>query len=208
VDFVGPIVLGVAGGSLALAAGRRTVERIRVRRELRRRPPLGASTPEGVAVRVVGVVRALETPGTAPLSRRACVAHRTRIEVPVWMFYGARRYEVVSVWPFAIERDGAAPVIVDTQHALFDLPLLAVPKDLAARTLFAARNAVSARDARRARFDEVVVEPGQRVAVSGMMMLDPADAPSDGELGFRDVGDPDVRLTGNHEHPIVIGRPK
>ena len=57
------------------------------------------------------------------------------------------------------------------------------------------------------RLEEVVVEPGDIVSVVGLMMLDPASEPAEGELGFRDAGPPELRLTGNVEHPIVIGTP-
>jgi hypothetical protein len=202
------IALGVGlvvAGSLAVAAGRRLVERRRARRELRGRPPLGTTTPEGVAVRVVGIVRALDTTLTAPLSHRACVAYRARVEAPLGrLVLRGRRYETVAVERFAIDRDGATAIIVEASHAVFALKPTALAKGLREHQVsFAALHGVQR--LKNVYFEEVVVEPGQRVSVAGLMMLDPAEAPADGELGFRDPAAPDVRLTGNRDHPIVIG---
>jgi hypothetical protein len=53
-------------------------------------------------------------------------------------------------------------------------------------------------------FEEVIVLPGMRITVAGLVMLE-IPGPSVGELGFRDLPPARIRLVGDAEHPIVIG---
>ena len=54
-------------------------------------------------------------------------------------------------------------------------------------------------------FDEVVIEPGARVTVAGLMMKDIDAAPPEGEVGYRDEAPVVLRLAGDVTHPLVIG---
>lgn len=207
-DFVGWGIFTVAVTSAAIGATRRLLERRRARRELRTKPVLGPSSPDGAVVRVTGVVRAIE-PLTAPLSGRACVVYRARVDASPWLVRGAARkgvHEQLELTPFLIDRGEQGTVLVEGEHALLDLPVVVIgTADRLRREQFLLRHGVAVKEAARARFEETLVEPGMRITVAGLMMMDPAAAPSTGELHFRDAPPPSLRLTGNVEHPLAIG---
>lgn len=200
-------MLAVTAGSAAIGELRRAAERRRARRELRDKPVLDPSTTDGAVVRVTGVVRAIE-PLTAPLSGRACVIYRSRVDATTWMFRReARRgrHESIRMSPFVIDRGAEGTVLVDGTHALLDLPALKLEDDHERREQFLLANGVPIREAGRARFEETILEPGMTVSVAGLIMLDIADEPSAIERHFREAPPPVLRLTGNAEHPLAIG---
>jgi len=198
---------GVWSGFRAL---RRRFERRRVQKELRALPALEAGTPDGAQVKVTGVVRALE-PLTAPLSGRACVVFRARVEIPTTggANYPAsiqKRFELLELSPFAIDRGTDGTVLVDGSHALLDVPVVTdtVP-ELCEK--FLVGRGLTVRDASAARFEEMIIEPGMTITVTGLLQHDVATAPSAAERGFRTEHAPTLRLTGNAEHPLAIGAP-
>jgi hypothetical protein len=54
-------------------------------------------------------------------------------------------------------------------------------------------------------FEEVIVEPGMRVTIAGLMMKDLTGAPPEGEAGYREEAPASLRLAGDVAHPLVIG---
>lgn len=207
--LVGWAMLAVAGASAAVGAVHKLAERRRVRRELESRPALDPDAPEGAVVRVTGVVRAIE-PLTAPLTGRACVVYRARADATNWWLRGVSRQglrEEVVVAPFVIDRGDEGTVLIDGTHALLDLePVELGEHDRHRREHFLLAHGISLREATRARFEEIIVEPGATVSVVGLMMKDPATEAPSIERHFRDAPPFVLRLTGNTEHPIAIGR--
>ena len=203
-------VLFVGGVSAAAtAAARSFAERKRARRALKQRPVLGTLLTEGTVVRVTGVVREHEATAVAPLSGRRCVVYRSRIK-PSWLALMGKtasheQLESFVLKPFVVDRGAQGEVLVDSEHALLDLAPIQLPADRARREHFVVLHGKKALAARTASFEEIVVEPGGLVSVVGMMMLDPAEAPPRDESGFRDAAPPRPRLTGNRDHPLVIG---
>jgi hypothetical protein len=64
------------------------------------------------------------------------------------------------------------------------------------------------REHANANFEETLVEPGDRISVAGLVMKDVVNEPlEDGERGFRDAPPTRIRLAGNVDHPLAIGRP-
>lgn len=190
---VGLTVISAFGGR----SWHRRVKRRRVRRELAKPPALGTTTPEGAVVRVTGTVRAVDELLVAPLSGRPCVLYRSFCSVPGGPAIGDSRFMLDTA---------EGPVLVDSQHALLDIDpqrRLRVTKER--REQFRLRMGVAVRS-RVTGYEEYVVSPGDSVAVVGLMMLDPASEPPVAESGFREDPPPERRLTGNAEHPIVVGK--
>jgi hypothetical protein len=207
-DFVGWGIFVVAVGSATVGATRRFLERRRARRELVTKPVLGPASPDGAVVRVTGIVRAIE-PLSAPLSGRECVVFRARVDTTNWIVRrggGHGVHEWLELTPFLLDRGEQGTVRVEGSHALLDLPatVLRVP-DRLRRDQFLARMGARTKHGARARYEETLVEPGMRVSIAGLVMMDPAEEPSTRELHFRDAPPPSLRLTGNLEHPLAIG---
>ena len=213
-SVIGTFVLAAtAVASTGLAGARTLVERRRARRQLVALPPLGTETPDGTSVRVTGTVRVRDNTIVAPLSGVECVAARAR---PVSGIRpgGGGSNEWFAIVSFVLERDGEPPVVVDGVHARLDLPL---------ERLRRAKRGSPERDRHEqlllqlglrafdwgAKFEEVVVTPGMRVSVAGMMMLAPADVPPSRqrELGFREPPPATIRIVGSATYPLVIGVP-
>ncbi|HEX5060215.1 MAG TPA: hypothetical protein VFV99_12690 [Kofleriaceae bacterium] len=210
-DFVGVGILAIAVGSAAVGAGRKLLERRRARRALREKAPLAASSPEGEVVRVTGSVRVLDQMLTAPLSGRACVVYRSRVQSGGKLTSRAMRpRESIAMVPFIIDRGPEGHVLVEGKHVLLDIPPLALKRqemERARREQFFVQHGFVLREIGHAHFEETVVEPLMRVSVAGLMMKDLPTAPASEELGFRDAAPPNLRIAGNVEHPLVIGEP-
>lgn len=208
-DFIGFGIFAIATGSAIVGATRKLLARRAVRRELRERPPLDGKTAEGSVVRVTGTVRVLE-PLTAPLSGKPCAVYCARVDATNWIVRGAARRglrEVTGVSPFLVDRGPEGTVLVDGSHAVLDVPAHSLHKgDWQRQEQFMLANGVPVKERSRARFEEMLVEDGARVSVAGLIMLDPAEAPGAEERAFRDAPPPSLRLTGNVDHPLAIGR--
>jgi hypothetical protein len=200
----------------AIGVTRKLVERNRIRRELARRPPLGAETPDGTVVRVTGIVRHRDTLIVAPLSGVECVAARARVSAELWNTRGARKpREWFAIVSFVLERAGEPSVVVEGEQARIALPPQALPRPetgsaaLHRREQLLLQLGIEVRRARGAAFEEVVVVPGMQVSVVGLMMLGQAVEPprNDDERMFRDLPPSTLRLVGNATHPLVIGTP-
>ena len=211
-DFTGFGLIAIVAGSALIGAGRKLLERRRARRELRTKPLLAASSPEGEVVRVTGIVQLVDDESvTAPLSGRMCVVARSRVKAGGKLTSQAHRpEESLAIVPFIIDRGERGRVLVEGNHALLDLAPLHLKRkqiELDRRAQFCALHGLSAKEVSRAFFEETIVEPGQRVSVAGLMMKDLPVEPAPEERGFRDSAAPNLRLAGNVEHPLVIGAP-
>lgn len=218
VDLASAITALVLGTGLSgsLSAGvvlrslRRSSERRRARDALREIAPLTAATPDGALARVTGTVCMIEGRAllAAPLTGRPCVAHRSRAAAR-GALARAQNVQQLDLCPFTID----GQVLVDSANTRLDLPpvRLRTSREQTYRyDLFLARMRLHRHNpvfgSYGPEFEEVVVEPGMRVTVAGLVMY---DLPEDvrGELGFRDQPPPRARLAGSAQHPIVIGLP-
>jgi hypothetical protein len=174
-----------------------------MRRELAKPPTLDQATLEGTVVQVTGTVRAVDELLIAPLSGKSCVLYRSLLTLlgvpdsPLARTDGNSRFVIET-------EDG--PVLVDSQHAVLDIaPVRGLKVTKARREQFRLRRGARG-DSQLNGFKEYVVAPGDMVSVVGVMMLDPATEPPSAESGFRDDPPPERRLTGNAEHPIIVGK--
>jgi hypothetical protein len=189
---------------------RRRHERWRARWRLRSCRALD-DAHESDRVYATGIVRPLDETLVAPLSGRTCVAYRSRVVGGLTRLHFPG--ETMQLRPFVLDL-GDEEIVVAGEHAIFGLPPLPLaPRDPEREASFAARHALPSRpDAygfptagTHARFSEVALEPGARVAVGGTLLLVPPDEPpADGELGFREPPPPERRIVGNRAHPLVF----
>jgi len=191
---IGAAVLAFALGALALLRARRN-------RDLRRSPPLVDSE----LVTISGVVQPLGSPLEAPLSGHRCVAHRSRAQV----------FATDQPWRLVAEpcEHEVAPFVVETRHGpvridAHELHLEMAPSSLVDRSTlhqrtFQTRHAID-RDV-RAYFDEIVIAPGAKVTMRGMVSLehDPKDA---SERGYREGAAVRARLVATASQPLTVLR--
>jgi hypothetical protein len=211
------LLLGYVGAPLATAGmmyiGARIARahrRRKVRAALVGTPRMLSDGREGTAVRITGTVKALDKPMLAPLSRKPCVAYRTRAE----SLRQARGspfprgqpldYQTVKLQPFALVRQGERDVLVEATYAELDLPPESLSLDKLREQAFFAQHGVIATGG-AAHFEEMIVRDGMVVSIAGTLIseLDP-DAVAD-ERGFRDEQPRRNRLVGDGPHPLLIG---
>ncbi len=117
--------------------------------------------------------------------------------------------ESFEMVPFEVVRDGDGErVAIEGRHALLDLPNLPLrrpraPEQRERRTRFLLAHGLKPKAG--GFFEEVVVAPGMRVTVAGLMMKDPTGAPPEGETDYRPGVPVTLRLAGDVAHPLVIG---
>ncbi|MBL9012889.1 MAG: hypothetical protein JNL83_01865 [Myxococcales bacterium] len=210
-EVTGIVLLSMAAGSIAVAAGRRLVERRRARRALRERAPLDRSSPEGTEVRVTGIVRVLDETLEAPLSGVRCVVYRSRMSPVEGFVLWARvqkPLEQARMVPFALELPDKSRVIVDSRHALLDLdPIKKLRADETRRQQLGLALGLAVRQQRASDVEETVVTEGMRVTVGGLVMKDVSPEPTSEERAFRDEQRAQLRIAGDAAHPIAIGSP-
>jgi hypothetical protein len=211
-EVTGIVFLSLAAGSIAIAAGRKLVERRRARQALRDRAPLEHGSPDGSEVRVTGIVRVLDETLEAPLSGLPCVVYRSRM-APVEGFVLWARVqkplEQIRMVPFALELPDRSRVIVESRHALLDLdPIKKLRSDETRRQQLGEALGLSERDQRASQIEETVVTAGMRVTVGGLVMKDVPAAPTSDERAFRDDQPTQLRIAGDAAHPIAIGSPR
>ena len=197
---------------IVVARVARTRSRRKARRALVGTPRLLADGREGTIVRLTGIARALEAPMRAPLSRRPCVAYRTRAAelrqalgtpFPVGQ---PIEYQTVKIQPFALVRANERDVLVDASYAEFDLPFVPLRLDRQAeQAFFYAHNVIATGGA--GHFDEVVVADGDTVTIAGTLVGE-VDTAAQDERGFRDGPPRRLHLVGDGPHPLVIGGPE
>jgi hypothetical protein len=178
-------------------------DRLRIRHRIRHARDVTRDTPEGEITRATGVVCAVEPVVTSLLVEQPCVAYRVRATSAGKAEHVSSHQESVVLTRFAIDRGAAGHVIVDGTHALFDLTSVALPHGIDdriehVRLLFGFQAlAVSVA--------ESIVSVGATVSVVGVLVYDPTADLGEGEHGFRDELDPVQRLTGDYDHPLLIG---
>jgi len=148
---------------------------------------------EGEVVTIAGVVKPLAGTLEAPLSGRTCVLHRSRI---------------VAATGEGLDREGV-PFVVETKHGAVQvdpekLELAVAPMTVVARATprldaFRARHEIDAD--MPASFDEIVVEPGSRITIRGVLAV-VRDASAAGERGYRD----DIPTTVRLDAPVTVVR--
>ena len=211
-EITGIVFLSLAAGSIAVAAGRKALERRRARQALRERAPLDRTSPDGSEVRVTGIVRVLDETLEAPLSGLSCVVYRSRM-APVEGFVLWARVqkplEQIRMVPFALELPDKSRVIVDSRHALLDLdPIKKLKSDETRRHQLGLALGLPIRDQRASTIEETVVTAGMRVTVGGLVMKDVLDEPTHEERAFREGPAAQLRIAGDAAHPIAIGSPR
>ncbi len=159
------------------------------------------SIEEGAEITVTGTVSAEELV-IAPLTGQPCVLHRTHARVWDRLDAAANLVDEVLLVrhaPFVLEADGQAFHITGTMAIAVDIrPVDVWPHPAHAAALLAGY----APFVRSTFFDHVVVHPGERLTVTGVVAREMA---SDGEHGYRETGIV-TRLVGYDGRPLRISR--
>jgi len=181
------------------------LERWRLQRELRRVPELSPATPEGSIARVTGMVRVLRESLIAPRSGRACVGYRIRLRFAGSETVGGR-FESSELRAFAIERAGDL-VTVESLEARFALRTVppTPPLDREEWQQFRQDRGLYQRTIVLSGIEEVVIEVGTLISVAGLVVIEAASEPPTQELGFRDAAPRAFKLSGDLDHPLLIG---
>lgn len=193
------IFLGTIGGLVTaiIVGNARSKPRafLEAQRQLALGPP---KLVDGAVVTLVGTVKPIDLL-TAPISRRSCVA------LHVKAFMGAEWLTRFAMTRFVLATDQGDVVVEHFPEAKLALPILRLqpPYDVAERFLTGVGRSPFL--AIKAVFEEQVVEPGDRVAVYGVVRTE-LEVPDGGEVGFRDSKTV-VRLTGDASHPLAMGTP-
>ncbi len=193
------IILGTMGGlGLLTALGNRLVKPtsfVRARQQLALGPP---QLVDGAVVTLTGTVRPIDVL-TAPISGRPCVALHVKAFIgPYW----CTRFAMTQ---FVLETDQGEVIVEHFQEAglAFDTKTYHPAYEVAERFLVAIGRMPW--EARKAHFDEIVVEPGMRIAVFGVIQTTLA-VPDAGEIGFRESRQV-IHLRGDPRHPLAMGKP-
>jgi hypothetical protein len=178
----------------------RVLERSRAWLAVRKLTPLSTSSAEGDHVRVTGNVRVLDEIVIAPITGRDCVISRSRVR---GTGYVPPPPAMLQTRPFVVETAADEDVIVDSGAVLLGVAASKLwPDDEERMMAFATRYAVKLNAT--SWFEEVIVAPGDRITVGGVLMHDLNPEPPWGERAFRDRPTPGLRLVGSDEHPLVI----
>jgi hypothetical protein len=158
---------------------------------------------------VTGTVRVLDRSLVAPLSGRTCVIYVARVAIKtdaLQQLVAPIEDPVETRWvQFALETD-AGTVIVDDTAGDVDLPELPlIPRKLELEQRFLAERGAPPELARTAGFHEIVVEPGDRIAVHGLVIHEEHTGEV-GERGYRDMPRR-VRLVAHRDHALAISKP-
>jgi len=201
------VPLGKLSSGVVVRELRRVGERRRARDALRAIPPLSATTADGTLARVTGIATPIEGHTLiAPLTGRACLAHRSRAAARGGLLQGIAVIERIELCPFSL-----GEVEIHSANTRLDMPPTPLRPSPAQRDRYD-RFLYPIGLHRHSRcfggygpeFEEIIVTPGLRITVAGLVMLEISDR-ARGELGFRDRA-VRARLVGDAEHPIVIGR--
>jgi hypothetical protein len=192
------ILVTVGGLGVLTALGNRFVKPtafVRARQQLALGPP---KLIDGAVVTLVGKVRPIDLL-TAPISGRSCVALHVKAFIgPYWV----TRFAMTQ---FILETD-QGEVIVEHFHEAglaFPVKTFHPAYDVAERFLVAIGRMPW--EAGKAHFDEIIVEPGARIAVFGIIHTTLA-VPDHSEVGFRESRQV-IHLQGDPRHPLAMGEP-
>jgi hypothetical protein len=189
------ILISVALGAVVI------VPRLLRRRDLRKSSPL----VDGELVTIAGTVRPTGALLEAPLSGRACVYHRSHARL-----FASNAAHSTLAEPVEL---AAAPFVVDTPRGAvrvderdFELalpPTMVVARNTPGQRAFIARHTELA--GATGSFNEVVIEPGARVTLRGMVQLE-HDGASIEERGYRDRAPTVARLVPAGAAPVKLLR--
>jgi hypothetical protein len=193
----------VGGGLLVFGLGVLWWRRARRRRDLAHSSPL----TDGELVTITGTVRAVDATLSAPFSGKQCVLYRAHARVysrdPVPRLL-AEPFELETV-AFVVETprgvvrvDERAPAVAVTAEALVEA---ADDRVLA----FLSRHRVADQLREAAVLDEIVVETGQTVTLSGMIRFE-RDLTSTAERGYRDDVPRAATLVAAGDEPVTLLR--
>jgi hypothetical protein len=167
-------------------------------------------------VTLTGIVRATAPLVTAPLSGRNCVVHRSRARVfdparhePGRSVFGAVPAQLSSEPSrtesarFAIETPNGV-IQVDTDVLELDLvPSPVVPRSEPRELAFLESLGIGPDRHASAGFDEIVIEPGKKISIRGMLRID-GDLANTDERGYRDGAPTRMRLVAADTAPVTI----
>lgn len=189
-EYIGSLVgAAVVGVPVVYMLLKNDLERRKTIRTLRAKPPLDAATATGQDVFAIGNVRAGEALLGSPLTDRPCVAFRTRLYIGTFESYQPK-YEQIGLTRFVLERRDGSVVEIDAARARFVVPALPLPAAHdERREQFATERGVARRYRRGAKYEEVLVLEGMRLAIAGKLASAPGTVPA--------------RLTGD----VIIGVP-
>jgi hypothetical protein len=193
--FMPAIVLALAGALATVPAALRRAH------ERRRRLAISDRPDDHALVTLRGTVRLLGAPLVAPLSGRRCVAYRAVARTFAPAIAGHRTVDAekieIAMTPFVLVTKHGA-VVVDGNTC--ELPVHSspiIPRKLHLEQQFLEGTGMSD-EVSTAGFDEIVVKPGMKIAVHGVVREEVV--PTGGETGFREAPK-QRRLTGE---PVVI----
>jgi hypothetical protein len=157
---------------------------------------------EGEVVTLVGRVHPIGDLVEAPLSGRACIAY----DVAYITQRGANPTAIHerSMTSFELVTTDGRVLVERTEHLDIALPMIPViPRKLGREQRFLDARGRSRGDAANSTAEEAIVEPGDRIAVQGVPVLDPLHH---GDHGYRDAPTR-IRLIAHAQHPLTIGEP-
>ena len=196
VFFLWFALVSVVGGIHRVLYG----PRARARKRLRDAP---RELTDGAVVTLTGVVRAKGEMLTAPLSGREAVAFSSTARIYAGEGYYrhlADSFHQQQMVDFVLETKDAIVEIESAAAELEYAPEPLIPRKIEREQAFL-RAAGSNVHARSASFDEVVIAPGMKISIQGVVRIEIAGAESYRETGKRIV------LAGHPAHPLTIGRP-
>lgn len=178
----------------------------RARRRLREGT---AAIADRELVTLTGTVHALGEPLVAPLSGKSCVAYEASARVAYAQLDATGSNEDVlearAMQPFALLLASGERVLVDGDRAeLAARPAPVIPRVIEHERDFLAARDIDARYLQSTRFEEAIVEPGARVRVQGMAIVESDDSATT-ETGYRDMAPRRVRVVAHANHPLTIG---
>jgi hypothetical protein len=179
----------------------------------RARKRLDAGTKTTIAdreiVTLTGTVRAAGPLLESPLGGKPCVLYQSNgrvYEASTRRNHRTLIAEVVDQKLVAFDLETPEGTVrVEGEQADLELPPRpCIPRRIEREREFLLAHGQSAELIRFAGFDEIALEPGTRVRVQGMAIveLDPS-APT--ERGFRDDAPRRIRVVAHAEHPLTIG---
>ncbi len=176
--------------------------RWRTYRRLRRAAEIGDTTAEGDIAKATGVVRVLDDSLRGPHTGRLCVGWRIRMLVGGGETASRGTFEGSELVRFAIEREDGSRIVIVSSDAQFDLPSTGAFNDPPRWAEYCESRGISATHPA----DEVAIEPGSMVSIVGIVAVDAEPCPPQAELGYRQEGARALQLTGDYDHPVLIGR--
>lgn len=181
--------------------------------QARKRLDAGAKTEiaDREIVTLTGTVRAVGELLEAPISGKSCVLYEAVARV---YEAGPRNTQVLAAQIaeqklVAFDLETAQGMVrVEGETADVELPHNPViPRKIERERTFLREHGRSGDDIRGAGFDELALEPGTKIRVQGMAIIE-VDPGAAGERGFRDESPRRIRLVAHEGHPLTIGRPR